>query len=81
VKVPECIVVSEADTSDYRWFPDTCAYRLVLEKKDLAWWHPLVSGSPESVHEAGISVRGKVIDETHVHPEQLVEHIIDWIKV
>ena len=62
-KVPDCIVVSKAEKTDYRWFPDTCAYRLIEEGEDLPEWHPLVSGNKNSVHEADISVLGKVIDD------------------
>lgn len=37
--------------------PDDCAYKLLMNKKELPSWHPLVSGNPESVHLAGKSVR------------------------
>jgi uncharacterized cysteine cluster protein YcgN (CxxCxxCC family) len=53
---------------------------LVAEGKDLAWWHPLVSGNPDSVHEAGISVRGKILSENYVHPDGMEEHIIHWVE-
>ena len=39
------------------WLPDTCGYVKVYHGEDLDWWHPLVSGDPESIHAAGISVR------------------------
>lgn len=32
--------------------PDTCAYRLLYEGKDLPSWHPLITGNPNSVREA-----------------------------
>ena len=54
----------------------TCAYRLVAENKPLPWWHPLVSGNPNSVHEAGASVRGRAISENRAGP--LDRHIVTW---
>ena len=53
--VPECIVLTPATMADVAYFmPETCAYRLLHEGRPLFWWHPLISGDPESVHKAGI---------------------------
>ena len=57
------------------WLPETCAYRLVDEGKDLAWWHPLVSGDPNTVHEAGISIRDKAIPGRYVDPGDLLDYL------
>jgi uncharacterized cysteine cluster protein YcgN (CxxCxxCC family) len=78
--VPDCIQLTPVGALDYGWLPTTCAYRLVAEGKDLEWWHPLVSGSPETVHEAGISVKEKCISELYVHPDAMEDHIITWVK-
>ena len=59
------------------WLPETCAYRLLHEGKDLPAWHPLVSGDPESIHASGISVQGKAIPEDHVDPEELELYVIE----
>ena len=77
-RVPECVVLSTADLDDHGLLPRSCAYRRLAEGRPLAAWHPLVSGRPESVHEAGISVRGKVVGEESVHPDELEEHVVDW---
>jgi uncharacterized cysteine cluster protein YcgN (CxxCxxCC family) len=61
--VPDCVVLSQDNLGRLDWLPDTCAYRLVHAGQDLFPWHPLVSGDPESVHTAGISVRGRCISE------------------
>jgi uncharacterized cysteine cluster protein YcgN (CxxCxxCC family) len=57
--------------------PQTCAYRLLAEGRQLHWWHPLVSGDPETVHKAGVSVRGIAIPEFDVDEEDWEDHIIE----
>ena len=75
-KVPDCVHLTPGDLTQIDWLPPSCGYRLVAGGKDLAWWHPLVSGDPETVHTAGISVRGKVISERKAGP--LEHHLADW---
>ena len=76
--VPDCIKVTTEVAYNETWLPDTCAYRLLAEGKPLYDWHPLLSGNPDSVHDAGISVRDKVVSERFVHPDELVEHLVNW---
>ena len=77
--VPDCITIDAYSVSTLDWLPATCAYRLVARGEDLAWWHPLVSGDPNTVHRAGISVRGRVVSEQHVHPDELELHVVRWV--
>jgi len=52
---------------------------LVAEGKDLYWWHPLMSGDPDSVHIAGVSVRGRLGGtENEIADDQLEDHIVRW---
>jgi len=74
-RVPDCLVLTAKLIGDLGWLPATCAYRVLDEGGDLAWWHPLVSGDPETVHEAGISVRGRVVSEADVPQAELLNHI------
>lgn len=76
--VEGCVVLSPKTLPEVaRWMPATCAYRLLHEGRPLAAWHPLVSGDPESVHAAGISVRGRVVAEYEVSEDELEDHIIE----
>src|SRR5215813_10617815 len=59
-KVKDCVRLTPRNIKRIVWLPPSCAYRLLAEGRDLYWWHPLVSGDPESVHHARISVRGRV---------------------
>ncbi|MGO7208574.1 YcgN family cysteine cluster protein, partial [Rhizobium ruizarguesonis] len=48
------------------------------EGHDLYWWHPLVSGDPETVHAAGISARGRTINENEIDIDDLEDYVVDW---
>lgn len=76
--VPECIVLKpdNLDTHAY-WMPRTCAYRLLWQGKPLYDWHPLISGAPDSVHTAGISVQGITVSEFETPLEEWEDHIIE----
>ncbi|MGE3642741.1 MAG: YcgN family cysteine cluster protein [Beijerinckiaceae bacterium] len=78
-KVPDCIVLSMKNVHELRWLPPTCAYKLRAEGKDLPFWHPLVSGSPESVHQAGISVRSRAgPSEDEIPLDDYPDYIVRW---
>ena len=74
--VPDCVVLDTENVSKLPWMPKTCAYRLLAEGKELAWWHPLVSGDPRTVVKSGISVKGLVISEYEAG--DLEDHIVGW---
>ncbi len=78
--VKDCVKLTPADARSLNWLPETCAYRLIGEGRGLPWWHPLVSGSPETVHEAGVSVRGWAIGEKKVPKHRIPAHIVGWIE-
>ena len=78
--VPDCVVLSPGNLSKLGWLPKTCAYRRLAEGRDLAWWHPLVSGKKETVKRAGIAVHDQVISEKNVGPDEINERIIHWLK-
>ena len=73
--VPDCIKLTPHNVEHLTWMPSSCAYRRLHEGRGLAEWHPLVSGDPETVHAAGVSVRGQVISETALDD---IEDAIDF---
>jgi uncharacterized protein len=75
-RVPDCISIGPDDISRLSWLPQTCAYRSLAEGRGLEWWHPLVSGDPETVHAAGVSVRGWARSEKGVKPSAIARYII-----
>ena len=76
--VPECVVLTPKTLPDVAYFmPATCAYRLLHEGKPLYDWHPLSSGTPESVHEAGQSVRGWTVPEFEISEEDWEDYVIE----
>ena len=77
-RVTDCLALTPESVPGLGWLPPTCGYRLVEEGRDLYWWHPLLSGDPETVHIAGISVRGRTVSETDVPVADFEAHLVEW---
>ena len=78
-RVRDCLKLTPKRAASYGWLPHSCAYRRLAEGRGLAWWHPLVSGDPETVHAAGISVRGRVsVYEDAMGEQELEDRIVKW---
>ena len=76
--VPECIVLTPRTIrKNLYWLPQTCAYRLLWDGQPLHDWHPLISGDPESVHRAGVSMRHLTVSEYEVADDDWEDHIIE----
>ncbi len=76
--VPDCIKLTAENILSYKWVPSSCAYRRLAEGRGLAWWHPLISGDPTTVAAAGISVKGRVFNETDIAADDWENHAVDW---
>jgi uncharacterized cysteine cluster protein YcgN (CxxCxxCC family) len=75
--VKECLELTPGHVVKFRWLPKTCAYRLLAAGKELYWWHPLVSGEPDTVHQAGISFLDKeIISEDDIIAGDLLKYLI-----
>lgn len=75
--VPNCAVLTPDKVHQFHWMPQTCAYRLLAEGKPLEPWHPLISGTRQSVHDAEISIMPKVISEEWVDLDDLEDYIVE----
>ncbi len=75
--VPDCLNLKQHNFADFNWLPSTCAYKLLADGKDLPAWHPLISTQPESVHEAGVSIRSFAMKESEVESPE--DHVIEWL--
>jgi uncharacterized cysteine cluster protein YcgN (CxxCxxCC family) len=77
-KVPDCLSLRPLTAEKVSWLPESCAYVKLSRGKPLENWHPLISGDPDSVKLAGISVSGRCISEEYVPVLEIYEHIIKW---
>ena len=76
--VSGCVVLTPDNMAETApWMPASCAYRRLHEGRGLAPWHPLISGNPESVSEAGIAIVPPLFPEYDVADEDLEDHVLD----
>lgn len=79
--VAGCVVLTPQNIDRHaHWMPTSCAYRLLHEGAPLPDWHPLLTGTQQSVHDAGISMRGKTLAENDVKEEDWQDHIIEGLQ-
>ena len=76
--VPDCVQLTPGNVGALKWMPQTCAYRLIHEGKPLFDWHYLISGSLETIHEQGMSVKDATISELKIKPGQEITRITVW---
>jgi len=76
--VPDCLNVRPLDADKLRWLPQSCAYRRLSEGRELAEWHPLISGDKTSVHKAGIGMAGRCTSEAFVPLHDIARRLVDW---
>jgi uncharacterized cysteine cluster protein YcgN (CxxCxxCC family) len=77
-QVAECLMLSVDEPKSFEWLPNSCAYRRLANGKDLPAWHPLLTGDPESVHAAGISVRGSAVSENETTEFTVLRQMSDF---
>ncbi|OCQ18299.1 hypothetical protein A7985_24125 [Pseudoalteromonas luteoviolacea] len=78
--VPSCVQLTKNNLKDIFFMPQSCSYRRLHEGRGLASWHPLRhKGSKQTMHDAGISIKDKVVLETQVDLEvEFEDHIVEW---
>lgn len=76
-KVANCLVLSVDRPEEFDWLPASCAYRRLANGQDLPEWHPLLTGDPESVHEAGVSRRGEAVSENETDDYRVLYKLSD----
>ena len=76
--VPDCIQLDLNNLKKLDWLPSTCAYRLIDEGESLHDWHHLISGSSETIHERGMSVRDCSVNESSL--KNVEEYILEWFN-
>ena len=76
--VPDCIILSPDNLKDLKWMPETCAYKLLNEGKNLPYWHPLLSGNDKEIINSGNSVKNRVTNENEIKIKNLPDYIFNW---
>ncbi len=79
--VPSCVVLSPdtIEAASY-WLPNSCGYKLLHQGYELPLWHPLLTGSPEAMHEAGASMINRTVPEYEVDEEDLEDYVVEGLQ-
>jgi uncharacterized cysteine cluster protein YcgN (CxxCxxCC family) len=79
--IKDCLSLTYEKLLEIDWLPKSCAYRRLAEGRGLAWWHPLISGTRDTLRQAGISVCCQnLVRELQADLSKIEEYVIDWIE-
>lgn len=77
--VPDCVRLTQDNIDGVFFMPPSCTYRRLQEGRGMPSWHPLLNkGKKTAMHNAGMSVRGKIVKDDEVGVEQFEDHIVTW---
>ncbi|WP_462172035.1 YcgN family cysteine cluster protein [Pseudoalteromonas xiamenensis] len=79
--VPTCVKLHKDNIEQAYFMPQSCAYRRILEGRGLPSWHPLQhNGSRDKMEELGMTVKGRVVNETNANFDQFEDYVVDWAE-
>ena len=73
--VPDCVTMTPELAHSLDWMPASCAYRRLARGEGLPDWHPLLTGSRQSVVKAGIATSANLLSAEDVHEEDLPDRV------
>ncbi len=73
--VPSCISLTPEKARTLDWMPETCAYRRLGSGKELPQWHPLITGTRQSVIKAGVATSLSVLSENEIKEKDLPSRV------
>ena len=74
-KVPDCVRLTPEGMKTLDWMPESCAYRRLAHGQGLPDWHPLLTGTEQSVVDAGVAVKD-VVSEDDVDWDDIWLHVV-----
>lgn len=77
-QVEGCLNVRDIPRAQYRWLPESCAYRRLDAGRDLPDWHPLLTGDQRAMEAGGYCVGDWAVGDDQV--AQVDEDFIVKIK-
>lgn len=77
--VPDCVRLTQDNLDGVFFMPPSCTYRRLQEGRGIPSWHPLLhKGKKSAMHNAGMSVRGKIVKDDDVSIVHFEDYIVSW---
>lgn len=77
--VPDCVTLTKENLDSIFYMPKSCSYRRLQEGRGLACWHPLLNkGKKAKMHELGVSVRGRTVNEHDILYDEFEDYVVTW---